>query len=201
MFAAVCAWLGAGIFPSLRLSPEPAAAIAEPAERRITLEGVALREEEALFLPENTELLAASGERIPAGAQVAFSQKQSFESRGSSIFLEGCDGYEELRVEEASPLSVERVEALLGREPGEPGQARLVSGFEWYYAAVCAYKGTLPKGEYRLGFAGFEETVEARLTEVSEPSSGRRALLFRLPHGDTAYLMLRKTTAELILPD
>lgn len=172
----------------------------EPRQKTLALEGIALREEKALFLMEGEELFVSSGERVPAGALLALAGGQPVMSEGSCIFLSGSDGHEGLRVEDALPLSPGRVDELLGREPAKPGQARLVSGFEWYYAAVCSYKGTLPKGGYRLCFPGFEEAVEARLMAVSAPTSGRRALLFRLPHGDTAYLMLRKTTAELILP-
>ena len=201
LFAAVCAYVGAALYPRLAF-PQALPAMAEKENPPLMLEGIALRRETALSLPEGSALFARDGDRLSAEAALAAMTGESGEENpGSCMFLGFCDGLEYLSVEAARPLSVETVRALMEAEPADrPGDGRLVEGFDWYYAALTDYKGALPVGKYSLRFEGFEQSVKARLTELSRFHNGERALLFRLTAGDAEYLRLRHTAAELILP-
>lgn len=194
MFTAVCAYLGAGLYPAL--APGEAAGTApvfRESPMRIALEGIALRDE--LPLPEDAVLPAMAGLRLSASETADFAG-----DFGSGIYMAGCDGLEALRLESALPLSVESVSALLEEEGKvRRQQGRLVRGFDWHYAALCDYGEALSRGEYGLIFEGFGELYPARLIEVSRGLDGRQALLFRLQLGDTEYLSLRHCGAEMIV--
>ena len=202
LFAAVCAYVGAALYP--RLSPKQAAApvMAEKTEKRIHLEGIALRHEQALSSSEAGPMALRDGERLSGAAVLAaMTGEDSGSGCGSCVFLDYSDGLEELSVDQALPLSVSRVRRLMALEasPKKDG-GRLVSGFDWYYAAVTDYRGALPEGSCVLRFEGFDKELKGRLVEVSGFESGERALLFRLMIGDTDYLKLRNVSAELIVP-
>lgn len=194
MFTAVCAYLGAGLYPALAPGEAAGAApVFRESPRRIALEGIALRDE--LALPEEAALPAMAGMRLSASETAEFAG-----DFGSGVYMAGCDGLEALGPEDALPLSVEAVDSLLRKEGKvRRQQARLVRGFDWYFAALCEYGEALPRGEYGLIFEGFGDTYPARLIEVSRGMDGRQALLFRLQLGDTEYLRLRRCRAELVV--
>ena len=201
LFAAVCAYAGAALYPRLAFfGAVPAMSVREGAPVR--LEGIALRHELALSLPRDAALFDRDGERLSAGtAMAAMAGESPGENRGSCLFLAFSDGLEFLSPADALPLRVDRVRALMSRQPEDAaGTARLVQGFDWYYAAVTDYRGALPEGKCSLRFDGFQESVSGRLVEAGPYENGERALLFRLTTGDTDYLKLRNTGAELILP-
>ena len=194
MFTAVCAYLGAGLYPALAPGEAAEAApVFRESPTRIALEGIALRDE--LPLPEDAVLPALAGLRLSASETAEFAG-----GSGSGIYMAGCDGLEALRLESALPLSVESVSALLEEEgKARRQQGRLVRGFDWHFAALCEYGEALPRGEYGIIFDGFGEVYPARLIQVSRGLDGRQALLFRLQLGDTEYLSLRRCRAELIV--
>lgn len=201
LFAALCAYVGAALYPRLA-SAGAVPAMAENKPPAVLLKGIALRRETVLSIPEGSPLFARDGDRLSAdSALAAMAGDSRGENPGSCVFLACCDGLEYLSVEAARPLTVDCVRALLEARPEDSeGDGRLVAGFDWYYAALTDYKGALPKGKYSLRFEGFGESVKGRLVEVSRFESGERALLFRLTAGDAEYLRLRHTAAELILP-
>ena len=202
LFAALCAYVGAALYPQLA-SSGALPAMAEREAPPVRLEGIALRRELALSLPEGPALFARDGDRLSGDAALAAAAgEDSAESLGSCLFLAFCDGLEYLSPEAALPLSVEKLRSLMSLPaPENRRDARLVQGFDWYYAAVTDYKGALPEGKYSLRFDGFEESVKARLVEVSSFDKGERALLFRLMVGNAEYLKLRMVGAELVLPE
>ena len=202
LFAALCAYVGAALYPRLMPS-EALPAIAERERVSVPLDGIAVRREQALYLPRESELFARDGDRLSADVLLAaMAGDGDCESPGSCVFLAFCDGLEYLSVEDVHPLCAEGVRALMASVPDDaPGSSRIVRGFDWYYAAVSNYAGKLPTRKYSLRFDGFDENVSARLLELSQFHNGERALLFRLTTGDAEYLKLRITGAELILPE
>lgn len=200
LFTAVCAYVGAALYP--RLSPkESTAAMAERVSACVRLEGIALREELSLSLPDDPALFARDGERLSGDRVLAATTGTEDSGSGSALFLAFSDGLEQLSPADALPLSVDRVRSLMAAVPGQQeGDGRLVLGFDWYYAALSDYSGALPQGRCSLRFDGFDGAVTGRLVEVSGYENGERALLFRLMTGDTDYLKLRNCRAELILP-
>lgn len=202
LFAALCAYVGAAMYPRL-MPPAALPAMAEKKKEPVRLEGIALRREQPLSLPRESGLFARDGDRLGADTLLAaMAGDEGRESPGSCVFLAFCDGLEYLSVEDVQPMSAERVRTVMASMPDDsPGSARIVRGFDWYYAAVSNYAGKLPTGKYSLRFDGFDESVSARLVELSPFREGERALLFRLMVGDPEYLTLRNVGAELLLPE
>ena len=197
MFLAACAWCGAGLYALLRPPPVSAAAEAS-AVSVLRLDGICLRQEEALLLPASAVPLAENGERIPAGAALAVLADGSTLPAGASVlFFSDYDGLEYLRAPET--LDVRTLASLLAAQPqNPPGYAgRLVLDGVWYYAAFAPADAAPPEtGPCRLHFFGRPEILTARLLSVSAAEDGRTALLFRLNRGGD-YLSLRRTEAEL----
>jgi len=201
-FAAVCAYAGAWLFPSLT-APRPMLPVTAAAESFIGLEGIALRHELALDPVGSTTFLPGEGERIPAASFLWRDEGgESFISGKSSVYMAGCDGFETLSPPEEEKLDMAQLLDFMNFTPDEnPAPARLVEGFHWYYAALApANTPQLAMGSHYLKFEGFEEYTKA-LRVSREVSSDGQALLFRLKLGDPAYLKLRKCRAELLLPD
>ena len=201
-FAAVCAYLGAWLFPSLseRFQALP---VLTAAETHIGLEGIALRHELSLDPSGDSAFLPGDGERIPAASFLWRSAGgESFLSGKSAIFMRGCDGFEHLSPPQDEKLSMAGLIEYLSSAPREnPGQARLVEGFYWYYAALApAAAPEIAEGSHYLKFEGFEEYTKALLVSQESDSEGQ-ALLFRLRLGDPACLELRKCRAELLISD
>ena len=201
LFAAVCAYVGAALYP--RLSPKEAAAavMAEKAQTLVHLEGIALRYEQALSSPGNGPALE-DGERLSGTAALAAMAGEAGDAGfGSRVFVDFSDGLEDLSPDRALPLSPGRVRELMALEASpRKDRVRLVAGFDWYYAAVTDYRGALPEGGCVLRFEGFDKELKGRLVDVSGFENGERALLFRLMIGDTDYLKLRNVGAEIVLP-
>ena len=88
------------------------------------------------------------------------------------------------------------------KKPAEGSNGRLVTGWSWYYWALCPEGQTLPhSGSCRIEFAGMGESVPARIISLSAPENGRQALLLRLNNGGSEYLKLRKTGAKLLFSE
>ena len=201
-FAAVCAYAGAWLFPSLS-GLRPLLPVTAAAESSIGLEGIALRHELALAPGGGTSFLPGEGERVPAASFLWRDEGgESFISGKSSVYMAGCDGFETLSPPEEEKLDMAQLLDFMNFTPDEnPAPARLVEGFHWYYAALApANTPQLAMGSHYLKFEGFEEYTKALLVS-REVSSDGQALLFRLKLGDPAYLKLRKCRAELLLPD
>jgi len=201
-FAAVCAYAGAWLFPSLS-GLRPLLPVTAAAESSIGLEGIALRHELALAPGGGTSFLPGEGERVPAASFLwRDAGGESFISGKSALYMTGCDGFERLSPPDGEKLSMAKLLDFMNSTPDEnPAPARLVEGFYWYYAALApADTPQLAMGSHYLKFEGFEEYTKALLVSRESAPEGQ-ALLFRLRLGDPAYLKLRKCTAELSLCD
>lgn len=200
LFLAVCAYLGAGLLGGLRPGAPAVRVRRVQLTRSAELEGLVLRREQALCA--DGELLTEDGRRVAAGAPLVRTEEGILTAQAPALFCADLDGLEGLEPELLEDLSVPALRELLETEPQVPGQAlgRLVSGWDWYYAAL-APAGTAPEegSVCRLRFPGLEE-LPARL--VSRREAGEEeALVFRLTRGGREALSLRKTGAELILQE
>lgn len=201
-FAAICAYLGAWLFPSISQMPDATPALSA-AETYIALEGIALRNERPVSAPGKARFLPREGQRLAAGSLLwSGGQGESLQCGKSAIFMVGCDGFEYLAPPSADSFGAKTLSGLLNAQPEDsPGQARLVEGFYWYYAAFAPKSAPeIAPGRHYLKFEGFDKYCRALLIKCEETDEGR-ALLFRLSLGDTEYLDLRKCRAELLVSD
>lgn len=202
LFLAVCAYAGAALRGSadgVELMTVSAVTVTESAE----LDGIVLRRERVL--PRGAELVPATenGLRLPAGTAIALPNGTRELTGHSCVFFSQTDGFEALAPEAPEETDAAALDRLLAASPAESGKSggRLVSGFDWYYAAYADTAGeSIQPGECRVRFDGFEETVSARAVSVSD-ESGRRFILLRLTEGGADYLSLRKTKAEIVFSE
>ena len=202
LFLAVCAYAGAALRGSadgVELMTVSAVTVTESAE----LDGIVLRRERVL--PRGAELVPAAenGLRLPAGTAIALPDGTRELTGHSCVFFSQTDGFEALAPEAPEETDAAALDRLLAASPAESGKSggRLVSGFDWYYAAYADTAGeSIQPGECRVRFDGFEETVSARAVSVSD-ESGRRFILLRLTEGGADYLSLRKLPAQAVRHD
>ena len=198
LFIAACAYIGAGLLRDLRPGRETAIVRRASVTDSVELKGIAVRREQLICSPDGAAHLA-DGKRVKAGTALS----RAVFAPVSAIFFSDFDGLESLSAEDLEELSVASLTALLEAGPQTPADAvgRIVTGCDWYYAALAPAGTELTKKEYSLCFAGLDARVRARLLYQSEAEEGEMALLFRLTQGGAEYLRLRKTGAMLILSE
>ena len=168
----------------------------------LKLEGIAVRREQLVCSPGGGAL-AEDGYRVPAGTAVAESRTETVSAPASAVFCLNFDGLETLNPELLEGLSVPALKELMVTEPVIPSgtAGRLVTGYDWYFAALAPAGTELKNGDYSLIFEGLDRRVRARLLSRSEETEGQVALLFRLTQGGKEYLSLRKARATLVLSE
>lgn len=182
LFAAVCAYAGAAVFTALDPPPgESVPALAKSGGG--DLRGIMLRYEEQA--PESID--ASAGERIPPGEL----------NRQSALFFSECDGYEALSPDDAVGLDPDTLSKLMQFSPGQSSGAKLIYGFDCYYAAFYSGIEDIEPGPCRLRFEGESYSRRAEIISVSR-SEGECAVLFRLMLAPEL-LSLRLCRAELIV--
>lgn len=187
LFVAVSAWGGAALFGSLS-APAAEAADETPPPTGGTLRGIVLRQ----------ELLLAPGE-IPAGAENGARLSAGETGHGSGLYVAGCDGWERLTPEDAAGLTPEKLDSLLAASPEAPGEAKLVIGRAFFYAAFFAGGRTPEKGALLcLRFDGRDRPLPARVLSAAADDAGRRALLLRLTEGEDFLCRARFAEAEIV---
>jgi len=192
LFLVLAAYLGAALWGLLHRLPAGSPDVA--GEAPLLLRGIALRRELVLDAPAGT---FADGARLPAGTELA----EGFSAPCSVLVFSGSDGLETLSPEDAAGWDVPALRELLDTPlPASAGTARrVVTGFDWAFAALCPADAAPESGERRrLRFSGREESVDALVLSVSPAEDGLCAVVFRLTAGDDAYWRLRLCTAELI---
>lgn len=164
LFTAVCAWMGAAAFEALQ-SPESIMIPAAEIHRGGELDGIVLRHEECL----TKTLDANNGARISAG-----------EGRNeSAVYLSRVDGYEYISPKMAENLSPESLDKLLLLPPENSFSAKLIYGFDFYYAAYYYGSIDIEPGQCRVKFEGTENFQRAELLSVSREGD-KCAVLLRL---------------------
>ena len=202
LFLAVCAYSGAALRGSadgVELMTVSAVTVTESAE----LDGIVLRRERVLPCGAELEPAAEDGARLPAGTVIALPDGARELTGHSCMFFTQTDGFETLMPEAPEKIDAAALDMLLAAAPAESGQSggRLVSGFDWYYAACTDMAGkSIEPGACRVRFDGFDTAVSARTLSMSGEGESQFILL-RLTEGGADYLSLRKTKAELIFSE
>jgi len=188
LFAALCAWCAASLYARLEGAQAPApSAVPAAAPAGGSIRGVLLRREEA------AEAAAFPGARE--------SERLSAAQTGgeSALFFPDSDGWAFLTPADSERLSPERLEALLAADArAEPGQARLVYGFEQLCAAL--FEGDHPPapGPCRLRLDGFDDELDASLLSVSTDALGRVTLVIRLTDFPVELYKLRFVAGKIM---
>ena len=202
LFLAVCAYGGAALYRQVE-RPEIVTVQSARLQESVELRGIVLREEQSLCFPRGTRPLAPEGQRLAAGQALALDGAgQEILCGQPGVFFSETDGFEGLGIESLDPGDAAALEALLEEKPEAGGDGRLVTGWVWYYWALCPEGQALPlSGSCRIEFAGMDESVPARIICLSPPEKGRQAVLLRLNNGGSEYLKLRKTGAKLLFSE
>lgn len=201
LFLAVCAYLGAGIYSGLDRELKTIQVSRVTVTDSLELTGLVIRREQLICSPGKAQLCPADGERLPADSLIAvFHDGSELRSQASALFFSDYDGFEYLSPDSLSSLSRRDLEALLqqGAEPDKGAIGRLVSGWDWYFAALPESDAALPSpGRCTLLFEGMEQGVAAELISAGEDLP----FILRLTCGGEEYLHLRKTKAQLIFSE
>jgi len=198
-FLAVCAYLGAGLFGGLGNSTRTCSAELVRLTESTRLQGIAVRREQPVCSPEDAEITAANGKRLPRGATIAVFGDENIVSGYSALFFSDTDGFEQLSPDMLLNLTAEKLNCMMGLK-GEKTDAigRLVPDHAWYFAAFA--EGRLPEeGEScRVIFDGLEQSVDAKAV-LSNPEE--KLLVLRINHGNDELYRLRKCGAELVFSE
>ena len=181
LFAAVCAYAGAAIFTAL--DHVPGEKLTVPAVNGdCELQGIIIRREEIV----DTPISLAAGERLPAGEYCD----------QSALFFPETDGYEHISPADISELSTQTLKELIHSAPVHNAGAKLIFGFDCYYAAFYSGHENIAPGSCRLRFESEKESRRAELIHISK-ENGSCSLLFRLML-DRQLAELRLCNAQLI---
>ena len=181
LFAAVCAYAGTAIFTALDYVPgetPTAPAVSGDCE----LHGIIIRREEII----DTPIGLAAGERIPAGDYC----------KESALFFPESDGYEHISPADVSAMSAETLKELMQSGPAQKSGAKLIFGFDCYYAAFYSGHENIEPGSCRIRFEGESESRRAEMIHISK-EDGDCTMLFRLML-DRQLAELRICNAQLI---
>lgn len=195
LFLAVCAYVGASVFPGAGGAGSAALCEATVTEYA-PLRGVAVRHERALGI-DAAKLTAEAGLRVAAGEALAVSGDSVVTTDRSAVFFPDCDGFEALSPDGLSSLSVSGLEAILEQKGENSSGGRLVYENEWFFAAVSDSAALPAEGACRVLFESCDEPIDARVVSLSENEGGERVIVLRLTAGGE-YLRLRKCSAKLI---
>ncbi len=165
LFTAASAWLGAAVFSALQ-KPRPITLHAAEQSRGGELEGIVLRREEIISSapPE-----AKEHQRLSPGEH----------SVQSAVFSSHIDGYEHLSPAMAQELEPEKLKELMVQPKKAEGNAKLVYGFDFYYAAYYHGSEDIEPGPCRVRFEGMEQSMRAELVSLVR-EGGSCTVLLRL---------------------
>ncbi|MBQ7435291.1 MAG: hypothetical protein IJV51_05760 [Oscillospiraceae bacterium] len=170
LFAAACAWSLAALYRRMD-APEPPAPTPAPsaAPAALRFRGLLIRQEQRL--PAGAFPDAAPGARLSAADT----------GTESALYFPACDGWEELKPEDAERLTPAGLERLLDAEPPETGDAaRLVYGFSLLCAALTEGDVSPLPGPCRLTIDGAQGELAGDILSVTADALGRRMLVIRL---------------------
>lgn len=185
LFCASCAYMAAAAHSALQRPRSPIAP-AKNAGAEPELYGILLRREEPISPAMALGLDAAGGERLAARDGMP----------QSAVFFPNCDGYEHLKPGDAEGLTPEKLGELLDEKASAGRGAKLVYGFEQFYAAFYDGVEDIEPGVCCLRFEGSKEKQRAEIISVQRSDNGC-AVLFRLMLSEES-LSLRLCRAELI---
>lgn len=192
LFAAVCAWTGTALSRGLT-QPRSARITKAYVSEQAELYGIILRHEQPLETGIFKSFTAPDGQRLAAGE--SWGENDSC-LKESALFYYGCDGFEHLSPPKGE-LSTDALEGLLESRAQKPGQAKLIYGFDYYYAAFLSGVDKAEPGSCSVQFEGFEESCPAHIVSVSRKGD-KCALLLRLCYSGSGFEKLRFCSAKLI---
>ncbi len=199
VFLTLCAYGGVNIWNHFNRDYETVRVSSASLKDSVRLRGIAVRREQVICSPMDDSEFPSDGDRLSAKAAEAFSG----DYEGSALFFKNIDGFEYLSPEDFYYMEPGELEDILNEKPErEKGDGKLISGFDWYFAALSddSYK-IPPPGECTLRFEETGGKLPARLLKISQPEKGKLLLLFRLNQGGEEYMKLRKTEAELVFSE
>ena len=201
LFLGVCAYIGAALYRRLDRDLETVTVGRVTVTDSAALTGIAVRREQLVCSPDGAAPLIEDGARAAAGALIARdSEGRELRAPCSALFLSGTDGFESLSPEALTALTADGLEALLAEKPASVKAAgRLVSGFDWYYAAFSDAPLPLAAGDAcSVQFDGTDRRAQARVMSIS--GGVRPVAVLRLTCAGE-FLSLRKTGAKLIFSE
>ena len=199
IFLTLCAYGGVHVWNHFNRDYETVIVSSVNLKDSVRLRGIAVRREQVICSPTAGNELPDDGDRLCAEAVEAFNSDLT----GSALFFEDIDGFEQLCPEDFYYMTPGELQKILDEKPGrKKGDGRLVSGFDWYFAALAEDSYKIPsEGKCRLRFEETGGDLPARLLKISSPEKGKLLLLFRINQGGEEYMSLRKTEAELIFSE
>lgn len=198
VFLAVCAYMGAALMGGLSPRETTARVCRAVAADSAELQGMIIREEQVICSSDAFPGNIRSGERIQANTPL--NDDGSLTAPCAGVFFSRCDGYENLCGESLRGLTVPELETLLTSPPEKTGDAKLVTAFAWYYAALA--DETAPLAENTRCTLVFDGDIRAQGTLVyrSPAENGKQAAVFRLTCGGEL-LARRFCGAEVIFAE
>lgn len=201
LFLALSAWSGAWLYARARPQTVTVAVLRQSVVESIPLEGLALRWEEPLSGGALDGALA-DGARVPAGAVLSPPGEALVRAARPGLVFRALDGFEALSPALLDRLDVSGLEALLAEAapPAPEAPGRLVSGGEWYFAALADSLPPSAPRRCRLYLEPVDRSLPARLV-AARGQGGRCLLILRLTVGDGELLSLRRCKGRLLLDE
>lgn len=193
LFLALCAYIGAALYSAGTVPAKtPPAVTAAP----VLLRGIAIRSEQSFDCSPGAEC----GVRLAAGSAFGTAADGSvLYTDSSAVFFDSCDGFESLSPALLPELTAGSLDALLSSKPDKRGTCRLVTGRDWYFAALAPNAFLIPqRPRCRLMFPDTGRAYDAYIISASAPEDGGQVLLFRLTAGDDLCLSLRQVSAYIV---
>ncbi len=180
---AMAAYAAAGLGSALSGGEKWAEVPSRSVELGFSAEGIIIRSETALSGGS-----AAEGIRIGAGDGLG----DGLFSPAAGLYFSDSDGYEHLSPEDILSTDARGVAALLDSSPLEPAPGRLITGKDWYFAALLPSGISLSPGTELWADFGFGE-VEAFVL-----SAGEGFAVLRMDTDLAEHASLRRLRGEII---
>jgi len=122
----------------------------------------------------------------------------------AGIFSAAVDGYEHLRISDAENLTPSGLNALIGRggSADEHAYGKLVTGFDWYFAAAMDETEAAqltPGGRATLNFGRYcSRDISAEVYRLGPAEDGRVTVIFRCNTALADTMALRSATATVV---
>lgn len=191
--------------PVTHILSAPQTAVAEEYYKQSTyiLDGIIIRKETPIPYPQlGTISIAADGQAVAAGAQIAVCGDQFILAPAAGIYLRETDGFEHLTEDMLSDIIPGELNRLLQADPVHTlNSGKLVSGTGWLFAALaepdCA--ALLQEGQTATLSFSSETPIEVTATvlHISPEENGKCAVVFRCIDHLQSTAGLRHLTATI----
>ncbi|MEG0941057.1 MAG: HlyD family efflux transporter periplasmic adaptor subunit [Oscillospiraceae bacterium] len=135
--------------------------------------------------------------------QAASRDTVAIRAEKAGLFSSAPDGYEGLTPKALAGLDIDKL-AALSKEPAEIADnvyGKIVSAYEWYYAAAMPEKDAerlKVGGSAKLNFGRYcRKLLTAKVESISAPKNGECAVVFRCTEAASEILSVRKVSADI----